>query len=159
MDWHFIGPLQANKSAAIAAHFSWVHGLDREKIARRLSAARSPAQATLQVCVQVNVSGEASKSGCAPGEALALCKAVSQLPQLCLRGLMTIPAASADAAPARAAFRRLRQLADEIRASGAVPAAQFDTLSMGMSDDFEVAIEEGATLVRIGSALFGQRPK
>ncbi|MDB5988318.1 MAG: YggS family pyridoxal phosphate-dependent enzyme [Nevskia sp.] len=159
LNWHFIGPLQANKTAAIAAHFGWVHGIDREKIARRLSAARSPAQPALQICVQVNVSGEASKSGCAPADALALCAAVSQLPQLRLRGLMTIPAPSADLESSRMTFRRLRQLADEIRASGTVPAAQFDTLSMGMSDDFEVAIEEGATLVRIGSALFGPRPK
>ncbi len=157
LEWHFIGPVQANKTAAIAAHFDWVHGVDREKIAQRLSSARTAQQAPLQICVQVNISGEASKSGCAQEDALALCASLAQLPHLVLRGLMAIPAASENAKDSRAAFRRLRELADEIRASGKVAAAQFDTLSMGMSDDFETAIEEGATIVRIGSALFGER--
>jgi len=157
LEWHFIGPVQANKTSAIAAHFGWVHGVDREKIAQRLSSARTIEQPPLQICVQVNISGEVSKSGCAPADALALCASLAQLPQITLRGLMTIPAASQKAEDSRADFRRLRLLADEIRASGRVAAAQFDTLSMGMSDDFETAIEEGATIVRIGSALFGER--
>lgn len=157
LEWHFIGPVQANKTAAIAAHFGWVHGVDREKIAQRLSSARTIEQPPLQICVQVNISGEASKSGCAPADALALCASLAQLPRITLRGLMAIPAASENAEDSRADFRRLRLLADEIRASGKVAAAQFDTLSMGMSDNFETAIEEGATIVRIGSALFGGR--
>ncbi len=157
LEWHFIGPLQANKTAAIAQAFSWVHGVDRERIARRLSDARDRTVAPLNVCVQVNVSGEASKSGCAPLEAAALCATIASLPNLRLRGLMAIPAPVEHAEQSRAAFHALRDLADSIRASGSVPANDFDTLSMGMSDDFEVAIEEGATLVRIGTALFGAR--
>lgn len=153
--WHFIGPVQSNKTAAIAARFAWVHGVERLKIAERLSTQRSGDQAPLNVCVQVNVSGEASKAGCAPDEAAALCAAIARLPRLRLRGLMCIP--EADAGLARSAFRALRELQAQIREAGAVDTGSFDTLSMGMSDDFEIAIEEGATWVRIGSALFGRR--
>jgi len=157
LEWHFIGPLQSNKTAAIARRFAWVHGIERLKIAQRLSVQRPDALPPLAVCVQVNVSGEASKSGCAPAQAAALCAAVAALPQLRLRGLMCIPEALDNAAAARPAFARLRQLFEHIRAAGAVDPAQFDTLSMGMSGDYLVAIDEGATLVRIGSALFGPR--
>lgn len=155
LEWHFIGPLQSNKTRPVAEHFSWVHSVDREKIAERLSAQRPPALPPLQVCVQVNVSGEASKSGCAPAETAALCARIVALPQLELRGLMAIPEASDDPAAQRAAFARLRQLFDEIRNSLSLPS--FDTLSMGMSHDLEAAIAEGATIVRIGTAIFGER--
>lgn len=157
LGWHFIGPIQGNKTAAIAAGFDWAHGVDRLRIAERLSAQRSPGREPLKVCVQVNVSGEASKAGCAPDEAAALCAEIAALPGLHLRGLMCIPEAVDDAELARPGFRRLRALFDAIRASGTVDAGLFDTLSMGMSGDFEVAIEEGATLVRVGSAIFGGR--
>lgn len=155
--WHFIGPIQSNKTGTIAERFDWVHGVERLKIAERLSAQRRADQPVLNLCVQVNVSGEASKSGCAPPVAAALCAAVAALPKVRLRGLMTIPAAAETAEAARPAFRALRALHTAIRERGLVDGAQFDTLSMGMSGDFEVAIEEGATLVRIGSALFGRR--
>jgi len=155
--WHFIGPIQGNKCRALAGAFAWAHGIDRLKIAERLSELRGTDLPPLQVCVQVNVSGEASKGGVAPDEAAALCAAVARLPQLHLRGLMCIPAPVEDAEQSRASFRLLRELRDAIRASGQVDAASFDQLSMGMSDDFEVAIEEGATMVRVGSALFGRR--
>lgn len=157
LEWHFIGPLQSNKTAGVARRFDWAHGIERLKIAQRLSAQRPDARPPLEVCVQVNVSGEISKSGCAPAQAAALCAAVAALPKLRLRGLMCIPEALDNAAAARPAFARLRQLFEQIRAAGAVDPTQFDTLSMGMSGDYEVAIEEGATLVRIGSALFGPR--
>jgi pyridoxal phosphate enzyme (YggS family) len=155
--WHFIGPIQSNKTRDLAARFHWVHGVERLKIAERLSAQRPDGLPPLQVCVQVNASGEASKSGCAPEEAAALCAAIARLPRLRLRGLMAIPEAADTAEAARPAFRRLRSLVEQIRAAGAVDPAGFDTLSMGMSGDFEVAIEEGATLVRVGSAIFGKR--
>jgi pyridoxal phosphate enzyme (YggS family) len=158
LDWHFIGPIQGNKCRALAGAFGWAHGIDRLKIAERLSELRAADDPPLDVCVQVNVSGEASKGGVAPHEAAALCAAVAPLPGLRLRGLMCIPAPVDDAEASRPAFRALRQLRDAIRSSGAVDAAVFDQLSMGMSDDFEVAVEEGATMVRIGSALFGKRP-
>ena len=151
--WHHIGPIQSNKTADIAAHFHWAQGIERLKIAQRLSDQRPPELPPLQVCVQVNVSGEASKSGCAPAEALSLCQAVAALPRLQLRGLMTLPAPAAGAADPRAPFRRLRGLFEQARAGG----LDLDTLSMGMSDDLEHAIAEGATLLRIGSALFGRR--
>lgn len=157
LEWHFIGPVQSNKTRDLAAHFHWVHGVERLKVAERLSAQRPDGLPPLQVCVQVNVSGEASKSGCAPDETAALCAAVAALPRLRLRGLMAIPEAAETAEQARPAFRALRQLHQAIRAAGAVDAAAFDTLSMGMSGDFEAAIAEGATLVRIGSAIFGKR--
>ena len=152
-EWHFIGPLQSNKTRQVAEHFAWVHSIERLKIAERLSAQRPAALPPLQVCVQVNVSGEASKSGCAPDEALALCLAVAALPRLTLRGLMAIPEPSDDAAAQREPFRLLRQIADTVRAAG-VP---LDTLSMGMSHDLEAAVAEGATMVRIGTAIFGER--
>jgi len=155
--WHYIGPLQRNKTREIAAHFDWVHGIDRLMLAERLSDQRPPALPPLQVCVQVNISGEASKSGCSPQEAPSLCAAIARLPGLRLRGLMAIPAAVEWSADARPAFRAVSVLAARIRASAAFDSAAFDTLSMGMSDDFEIAIEEGATLVRVGTALFGPR--
>jgi hypothetical protein len=153
LEWHFIGPLQSNKSKPVAEAFDWVHSIDRLKIAERLSAQRPAYLTPLQVCVQVNVSGEASKSGCAPDEALALCRAVATLPGLRLRGLMAIPEPSDDPAAQRAPFRRLREIYDHIRAAG----LPLDTLSMGMSHDLEAAVAEGATIVRIGTAIFGER--
>lgn len=151
--WHFIGPIQSNKTRGIAEAFEWVHGVDRLKIAQRLSEQRPAGLAPLQVCVQVNISGEASKSGCAPEEALDLCRAVAQLPHLQLRGLMAIPAPAAPGADPRAPFRALHQLFDALRAEGLA----LDTLSAGMSDDLEAAIMEGSTLVRVGTAIFGAR--
>lgn len=148
--WHFIGPIQSNKTKAIAEHFDWVHSVDRLKIARRLSDQRPATLPPLNVCLQVNVSGEASKSGCTPQELRPLAEAVAAMPQLRLRGLMCIPAPTEDPAEQRAAFARLRLLRDEL-------ALDLDTLSMGMSQDLEAAIAEGATWVRIGTALFGAR--
>lgn len=153
LDWHFIGPLQSNKTRPVAEHFAWVHSIDRLKIAERLSAQRPADLPPLQVCVQVNVSGEASKSGCQPAEALALCQAVAALPRLTLRGLMAIPEPADDEAGQRAPFRQLREIFETIRAAG----LPLDTLSMGMSHDLEAAIAEGATIVRIGTAIFGER--
>ena len=150
LTWHFIGPIQSNKTKAIAEHFGWVHSVDRLKIAQRLSDQRPAALPPLNICLQVNVSGEASKSGCAPQEVQQLARAITALPRLRLRGLMCIPAPSEDPAEQRAAFARLRQLRDEL-------ALDLDTLSMGMSQDLEAAIAEGATWVRIGTALFGAR--
>ncbi len=151
--WHFIGPLQANKTRAVAERFDWVHGVDRLKIAERLSAQRPEGRAPLQVCLQVNVSGEATKSGLAPAEVPAVARAVAALPRLALRGLMAIPEPGADLAAQRAPFRALRDLLDAVNASGLA----LDTLSMGMSADLEAAIAEGATIVRVGSAIFGRR--
>jgi pyridoxal phosphate enzyme (YggS family) len=153
--WHFIGPIQSNKSRAIAENFSWVHSIDRLRIAQRLSAQRPPGLPPLQVCIEVNVSGEASKGGAAPAELPLLASAVAVLPGLQLRGLMAIPAPTADVAAQRAAFRRVREQLDDLRAHGHA----LDTLSMGMSGDLEAAILEGATIVRIGTALFGERTK
>lgn len=153
LEWHFIGPLQSNKTRPVAEHFAWVHSLDRLKLAERLSAQRPIHLPPLQVCVQVNVSGEATKSGCLPAEAPALCRAVAALPRLQLRGLMAIPEASEDSAAQRAPFRQLREIYDNLRADG----LPLDTLSMGMSADLEAAIAEGATIVRVGSAIFGER--
>ena len=150
LTWHFIGPIQSNKTKPIAEHFHWVHSVDRLKIAERLSAQRPAGLAPLNVCLQVNVSGEASKSGCAPEELPALAAAVSTLPNLRLRGLMAIPEPTEDRAEQHAAFARLRQLAHSLD-------LPLDTLSMGMSHDLEAAIAEGATWVRIGTALFGAR--
>ena len=151
--WHFIGPIQSNKTRAIAENFSWVHGIDRLKIAERLSAQRPPDRSPLQVCIEANVSGEASKGGVAVAELPALAEAVAKLPGLQLRGLMAIPAPAPDPAAQRAAFRQVREQFDALRARGYA----LDTLSMGMSGDLEAAILEGATLVRIGTALFGER--
>ncbi len=153
LEWHFIGPIQSNKTRPIAEHFYWVHSVDRLKVAERLSAQRPPHLPPLNICLQVNVSGEASKSGVAPEEAVALAQALSRLPRLRLRGLMAIPAPADDPAAQRAPFRRMRSLLEEVNAQG----LQLDTLSMGMSHDFPAAIMEGATLVRIGTAIFGAR--
>ena len=153
LEWHFIGPLQSNKTRLVAENFVWVHSVDRLKIAERLDAQRPPGLARLQVCLQVNVSGEASKSGCAPDQAAALAHAAAALPNLCLRGLMAIPEPSDDASLQRRRFARLRKLRDQINKEGLL----LDTLSMGMSHDLEAAIMEGATLVRVGTAIFGER--
>jgi pyridoxal phosphate enzyme (YggS family) len=153
IEWHMIGPLQSNKTALVARHFAFVHSVEREKIAERLSAARPDSLAPLSVCVQVNISGETTKSGVAPADALALCRAVAAFPRLRLRGLMGIADPDADPATIRAQFRSLRRLFEVARDAG-LPV---DTLSMGMSADFESAIAEGATMVRIGSAIFGAR--
>lgn len=153
VEWHYIGPIQSNKTRAIAENFSWAHSVDRLKIAERLSAQRPAQLPPLQVCVEVNVSGEASKSGAQPGEAAALARAVAALPNLKLRGLMTIPAPTESVAEQRAAFARLRGLFEQLNRQG----MQLDTLSMGMSHDFAAAIAEGATIVRVGTAIFGNR--
>ncbi|OUM24807.1 YggS family pyridoxal phosphate enzyme [Pseudomonas putida] len=148
--WHFIGPIQSNKTKAIAEHFDWVHSVDRLKIAQRLSEQRPAGLAPLNLCLQVNVSGEDSKSGCAPADLPALAKAVAGLPNLRLRGLMAIPEPTDDRAAQEAAFARLRHLQESL-------GLGLDTLSMGMSHDLEAAIAQGATWVRIGTALFGAR--
>ncbi len=151
--WHFIGPLQSNKTGPIAQAFQWVHSLDREKIARRLSDARPASLAALQVCIEVNLSGEGSKSGVAPAELAALARRVAALPRLKLRGLMTVPEPTTDVALQRRSFAKLRALKDGLVREGLA----LDTLSMGMSADLEAAIAEGATIVRIGTAIFGER--
>lgn len=151
--WHFIGPIQSNKTRPIAEHFDWVHSVDREKIAQRLSDQRPEHLLPLNICVQVNVSQEASKSGAAMEEASAIARAVAAMPRLRLRGLMAIPEPTEDVAQQRAAFRQLRELYDALRAEG----LPLDTLSMGMSGDLEAAIAEGATIVRVGTAIFGRR--
>ncbi|WAP63505.1 YggS family pyridoxal phosphate-dependent enzyme [Pseudomonas fortuita] len=148
--WHFIGPIQSNKTKAIAEHFDWVHSVDRLKIAQRLCEQRPAGLAPLNLCLQVNVSGEDSKSGCAPADLPALAQAVAGLPNLRLRGLMAIPEPTDDRAAQEAAFARLRQLQESL-------GLGLDTLSMGMSHDLEAAIAQGATWVRIGTALFGAR--
>ena len=153
LEWHFIGPIQSNKTKAIAELFSWVHSIDRAKIAQRLSAARPAGLPPLQVCIEVNVGGEATKSGVMPEQALALAQIVAGLPRLTLRGLMAIPPAGLNPSAQRNHFAKLRHLKEEIAATGIA----LDTLSMGMSDDFEAAIGEGATSVRIGTAIFGAR--
>ncbi|MCE8035856.1 MAG: YggS family pyridoxal phosphate-dependent enzyme [Halomonas sp.] len=153
--WHFIGPLQANKTRAVAEHFDWVHSVDREKVARRLNDQRPEALAPLEVCLQVNVSDEASKSGVSFDELEELAEAVLSMPRLRLRGLMAIPAPAADPARQREPLARLRQALESLRER--FPDAPLDTLSMGMSDDLEAAVLEGATLVRLGTAIFGAR--
>lgn len=159
LEWHFIGPIQSNKTRPIAEHFDWVHSVDREKIARRLADQRPDARGPLQVCVQVNVSGEASKSGVEPGDAPALARACAALRSLRLRGLTAIPEPTDDVALQHRRFAELRRLHERIRGELPAEAARhFDTLSMGMSADLESAIAEGATIVRIGTALFGARP-
>jgi PLP dependent protein len=155
LTWHFIGRIQANKTRPIAEQFAWVHAVERVKVAERLSAQRPYHAPPLNVCLQVNVAGEATKGGVAPLELPALSAAVAALPRLKLRGLMCIPPEERDRARQRAWFARLRALQEELNAAGAA----LDTLSMGMSADFESAILEGATIVRIGTALFGERPK
>jgi pyridoxal phosphate enzyme (YggS family) len=151
--WHFIGPIQSNKTRAIAEHFSWVHSVDRLKIAGRLAGQRPPTLPPLQVCIELNVSGEVSKAGVSVSELPALADAVAALPRLQLRGLMAIPAPMGDRAAQRAAFRQVRQAFETLVAQG----HPLDTLSMGMSADLEAAIQEGATIVRVGTALFGER--
>ena len=153
LEWHFIGPLQGNKTRLVAENFAWVHSLDRLKIAERLSAQRPAHLPPLQVCLQVNVSGEESKCGVEPDAALALAQQIAALPRLKLRGLMCIPEPTDDFAEQCAAFRRLQQRFTQLKDSG----LPLDTLSMGMSHDLEAAIAEGATLVRIGTAIFGER--
>lgn len=153
LEWHFIGPIQSNKTRPIAEHFAWVHALDREKIARRLSEQRPASLPPLNICLQVNVSGEASKSGVAPPEVLALAQAVATLPGLRLRGLMAIPEPANDFESQRQPFALLRTLQQQLTEAG-IPT---DTLSMGMSADMDAAIAEGATIVRIGTAIFGKR--
>jgi len=154
LTWHFIGALQSNKTRVLAERFHWVHTLDRESLARRLSDQRPASLPPLQVCLQVNVSGESSKGGVAPDRAAELAAAVATLPRLTLRGLMAIPAPAQDQAAQRAPFRKLRELQDALNAKGFA----LDTLSMGMTEDMEAAILEGSTIVRIGTAIFGRRP-
>lgn len=153
IEWHFIGPIQSNKTRPIAEHFSWVHSVDRIKVAERLSAQRPAVLPPLQVCIEVNVSDEPSKGGVALAELGALADAVAGLPRIRLRGLMAIPAPSDEIAVQRRAFRRVREALDELNARGHA----LDTLSMGMSADLEAAILEGATIVRVGTMLFGER--
>jgi pyridoxal phosphate enzyme (YggS family) len=150
LEWHLIGALQSNKTRLVAERFQWVHTLEREKIAQRLSAQRPPGLTPLNVLLQVNVSGESSKSGIAPAQALPLARAVAALPGLRLRGLMAIPEPGAD----RSRYREVRDVFERLGSE-----FPLDTLSMGMSDDMDLAIAEGATLVRIGTAIFGERPK
>ena len=155
IEWHLIGPLQSNKTRQVAEAFDWVHSVDRLKIAQRLSEQRPPSLPPLQVCLQVNISNEASKSGIAPAEVAALAREVAALPRLRLRGLMAIPEPAGDFAAQRAPHRALAALLTELNAQQ--QDLQLDTLSMGMSADLEAAIAEGATLVRVGSAIFGAR--
>jgi PLP dependent protein len=153
IEWHLIGPLQSNKTREVAAAFDWVHSVERLKIAERLSAQRPPRLPPLQLCLQINISGEASKSGVAPADAAALARAVAALPNVRLRGLMAIPEPAPDFATQRAPHRALRELMASLRAAGLA----LDTLSIGMSNDLEAAIAEGATIVRVGTAIFGER--
>jgi PLP dependent protein len=154
LTWHFVGRVQANKTRPIAEEFAWVHALDRVRIAERLAAQRPPHAPPLNVCLQVNLAGEDAKGGVAPEELAPLAAAVAKLPRLALRGLMCIPPEEAEPARQRAWFAKLRELRDQLNVQG----ARLDTLSMGMSGDFEAAIAEGATIVRLGTALFGPRP-
>lgn len=153
LQWHCIGPIQSNKTRLVATHFDWAHTVDRLKVAQRLSEQRTAGQAPLQVCIQVNVDGGATKSGVAPGEVENLARAVAKLPHLQLRGLMTIPEPAADFASQKAVHLRTRVLFDELRASGLA----LDTLSMGMTADLEAAVAAGSTIVRVGTAIFGGR--
>lgn len=153
LEWHFIGPIQSNKTRSIAEHFDWVHSVDREKIARRLSEQRPECLAPLNICLQINISNEKTKSGILPGDLPNLAKTISDMPNLRLRGLMAIPEPETDPARQRQPFQAMKALFDELVRSG----YDIDTLSMGMSDDMEMAIQEGATIVRIGTAIFGKR--
>ena len=153
LEWHFIGPIQSNKTRPIAEHFAWAHAVDREKIACRLSEQRPPDLPPLNICLQVNVSGEASKSGISPEDLPALAKVVATLPNLRLRGLMAIPEFAEDFESQRKPFELMRSLQQQLAATGIIT----DTLSMGMSADMAAAIAEGATMVRVGTAIFGQR--
>ena len=153
LEWHCIGPIQSNKSRLVAENFDWVHTIDRPKIAERLSAQRPPGKAPLNVCIQVNVDGGETKSGIAPGDALALAREVASLPRLRLRGVMSIPEPSPDFETALAVHKKVRGVFDELLHAG----LQVDTLSIGMSADLEAAIAAGSTLVRVGTAIFGAR--
>lgn len=153
IEWHMIGPLQSNKTRVVAETFDWVHTIDRLKIAQRLSEQRPAHLPPLQVCIQVNTSGEASKSGVAPEEALALAQAVSALPRLTLRGVMALPAPTDDPALQKAQLHAVRVVFDDLKFKG----LPLDTLSMGMSADLEAAVEEGSSMLRVGTALFGNR--
>jgi pyridoxal phosphate enzyme (YggS family) len=153
LDWHFIGPLQSNKTRPVAENFDWVHSVDRLKIAQRLSEQRPDSLPALNVCLQVNISGEASKSGITPDEAVDVARQIAALPRLRLRGLMAIPEPAGNVEQQRVPHRALRELFDKLRAEG----LELDTLSMGMSDDLEAAVLEGATIVRVGTAIFGAR--
>jgi len=155
LDWHFIGPLQSNKTRLVANHFHWVHSIDRLKIAARLAEQRDAQLPPLNLCLQVNVSGEGSKSGVAPQAVGALAREVSALPRVVLRGLMCIPEPTEDIACLRERFATLRRLKEALNADG----FDMDTLSMGMSHDIEPAIAEGATIVRVGTAIFGTRQR
>jgi PLP dependent protein len=154
LEWHLIGPLQSNKTRVVAEQFDWVHAVDRLKLAQRLNDQRPADAPPLQVCLQVNISAEASKSGLAPGDVAAVAQAVAALPRLRLRGLMAIPEPAADFAAQRVPHRALHELLDALNEQGLA----LDTLSIGMSADLEAAVAEGATLVRVGSAIFGTRP-
>ncbi|OGB20489.1 MAG: YggS family pyridoxal phosphate enzyme [Burkholderiales bacterium RIFCSPLOWO2_02_FULL_57_36] len=153
LEWHFIGPIQSNKTRPIAEHFDWVHSIEREKIAQRLSDQRPQHLPPLNVCLQINISGEASKSGAALDQASEMAHAVARMPRLRLRGLMAIPEPAENFEQQRAPFRRLHQLFNELRAQG----LPIDTLSIGMSADMAAAIAEGSTMVRVGTAIFGKR--
>ena len=153
IEWHLIGPLQSNKTRVVAEQFDWVHSVDRVKIAQRLSEQRPAHLPPLQLCLQVNISGEASKSGLAPAEVSAVAQAVASLPRVVLRGLMAIPEPAGDLLAQRVPHRALRELLEDLRAQGLA----LDTLSMGMSTDLDAAILEGASIVRVGSAIFGAR--
>jgi pyridoxal phosphate enzyme (YggS family) len=153
LEWHFIGPIQSNKTRLIAEHFDWVHSVDREKIAQRLAEQRPPGLPPLNVCLQVNISGEATKSGVAPDDVPALAVAVAGLPRLRLRGLMAIPEPAESFERQREPFRELRRLLERLGEQGIA----LDTLSMGMTADMAAAIAEGATMVRVGTAIFGKR--
>ena len=155
LEWHLIGPLQGNKARLVAERFDWVQTVDRERIARRLSDARPEARGPLDVLVQINVSGEASKSGVAPADAPSLARAVAAMPRLRLRGLMAIPEPTEDVAVQRARFREVRELYESLKAEG----LPLDTLSLGMTADMDAAIAEGSTMVRVGTAIFGAREK
>ena len=153
IEWHMIGPIQSNKTRAVAEHFDWVHTVDRLKIAQRLNEQRPTGLPPLQVCIQVNTSGEDSKSGVAPGQALALAREVAALPRLRLRGVMALPAPTADAAEQNRQLAEVRVVYEHLLSQG----LPLDTLSMGMSADLEAAVAQGSTMVRVGTALFGQR--
>ncbi|MEY4756267.1 MAG: hypothetical protein RJA34_1165 [Pseudomonadota bacterium] len=155
LEWHCIGPIQSNKTRLVAEHFQWAHTVDRLKIAQRLSEQRPAHLPPLQVCIQVNVEGGATKSGVAPAQALELAQAVARLPRLCLRGVMSIPDPAVDVQAQRAVFAQVRAVFDDLLGQGLA----LDTLSMGMSGDMDAAIVEGSTMVRVGSAIFGVRTR
>ncbi|MGJ8514737.1 YggS family pyridoxal phosphate-dependent enzyme [Carnimonas bestiolae] len=156
IEWHFIGPIQSNKTRDIAHRFAWVHSVDREKVAKRLSDQRPNDMPPLQLCIQVNVSGEESKSGVTAEALPALAASIAELPRVQLRGLMALPAPTSDSAAQHQPFKKLRALMAQLNEQ--LPSITLDTLSMGMSGDMEAAIDEGATIVRVGTALFGPRP-